>query len=103
MCGMTKLFLKLSLVGLGHISILFIAYGIKVRFLLLADAWIDYAFSIFLLFSPAIPFILNYLFISRSNLLTTKMRRTTAAVGSAFATIFSLYWGMFFCLNTFGS
>lgn len=99
----TELLLKLSLVCIGHIGVLFIVYGIKTRFFLLADHWIDMAFTIFLMFSPAIPFILNYVFISRSNLLPNNMRRTTAAACSLGATTFSLYWGMFMCLNTFGS
>lgn len=103
MSGTTKLLLKMSLVGLGHISILFIVYGIKLRFFLMADAWLNYAFTSFLVFFPVIPFVLNYCFISSSNLFSENMRRMKVAGCSIAATIFSLYWGMFLCLNTFGS
>ena len=100
--GTTKLLLKLTLVGLGHIGILFIVYGIQIRFFLLANAWEGNAFTIFLLCSPAIPFVLNYFFISRSGLMSENLRRTKAAVISIAPTIVSLYVGMFLCLNTFG-
>ena len=103
MLGAKKLLLRLFLVGLGHIGLLFIVYGIKLRFFFIADPWKDYAFQTFLVCSPVISFALNYFFISRSNLLPENMHRTKATLISIAATSFSLYWGMFLCLNTFGS
>lgn len=103
MRGASKLLLKMSLVGLGHISILFVVYGIKVRFFLMTDVGKDIAFQVFLLFSPFVPLFLYCLLVLRSDLLSERWRRTKAAAIAIAATLISLYCGMFLCLNTFGS
>jgi hypothetical protein len=101
--GTKKLLLKMSLVGLGYIGILFVVYGIKIRFFFMTDAWKDIAFQVFLLSSPVIPLFLYYLLVLRSNLLSTHLRRRKAMAISIAATVISLYCGMLLCLNTFGS
>jgi hypothetical protein len=68
----------------------------------MTDAWKNYAFTIIFLSIAVIPFFLNYLFISRSNLLPGSLRQTKAAVVSVAATFSSLYCGMLLCVNTFG-
>ncbi len=102
MRGATNLWLKLSLVGLGTISIFFTVYGIKMRFFLITDAGKNWAFDILFLSVVLISLLCNYLFISRSSLLSGSMRRTTTVACSVAATFFTLFCAMLLCVNTFG-
>jgi hypothetical protein len=95
-----KLFLRMVVIACVHIGILFVVYGRK---------WLAYlppmrGFSIllWLLLPSFAAFYLYYSSLSGAGIFTNSYRRWKLAACSAAATLFSLYLGVFFSLNTYG-
>ena len=95
----TKLLLTMLLIGCVHAGILFVAYGRK---------WLAFwpyygAEYIWLLLPSCAAFYLYYFWLSRSGIVTGSSKRTKLVTISTAATLVSLYVGVFFSLNTYGS
>ena len=95
----TKLLLTMILIGCVHAGILFVAYGRK---------WLTYwpyygAAYIWLLLPSCAAFYLYYFSLSGSGILAEPNMRGKLVTISTAATLVSLYVGVFFSLNTYGS
>lgn len=95
----TKLLLTMILIGCVHAGILFIAYGTK---------WLAYlpfygAEYIWLLVPSCAAFYLYYFSLSRAGIVEEPHRRGKLVTISTAATLVSVYVGVFFSLNTYGS
>jgi hypothetical protein len=96
-----KLFAKMALIACVHAGVLFIAYGRK---------WLEYLSPmmggwttvIWLLLPSCTAFFLYYFSLSDAGLFSARHRRGKLATCCIVATLFSLYWGVFFSLNTYG-
>lgn len=95
----TKLLLTMILIGCVHAGILFVAYGRK---------WLAYwpfygAAYIWLLVPSCAAFYLYYISLSRAGIVAEPHRRGKLVTISTAATLVSVYVGVFFSLNTYGS
>ena len=95
----TKRLLTMLLIGCVHAGILVVAYGRK---------WLAYwpyygAAYIWLLLPSCAAFYLYYFWLSRSGIVTGHNRRGKLVTISTAATLVSLYVGVFFSFNTYGS
>lgn len=95
----TKLKLLLAVIAVAgfHIGVLLILYGRK---LLPPYGWAPF---VWLLLPSCCAFVLYYFSLSRADFVSDPYRRVKLATSSLVATLFSLYWGVFFALNTYGS
>jgi hypothetical protein len=95
-----KLSAKMGLVALGHVCILFISYGRKwMRFL---PSVANLSIYVWLALPSSLAFFLYYIFLAKSGFLSEHNRRAKLTAWSLAASVFSLYLGVFFSLNTFG-
>jgi hypothetical protein len=95
----TKLLLAMILIGCVHAGILFVVYGRK---------WLAYwpyygAAYIWLLVPSCAAFYLYYFSLSRAGIVAEPYRRGKLVTISTAATLISLYVGVFFSFNTYGS
>lgn len=95
----TKLLLAMILIGCVHAGFLFVAYGRR---------WLAYwpyygAAYIWLLVPSCAAFCLYYFSLSRAGIVAEPYRRGKLMTISAAATLVSLYMGVFFSLNAYGS
>ena len=96
-----KLLAKMALIACLHAGFLFIAYGRR---------WLEYlppmgewAAIIWLLLPSCAACYLYHLLLSNAGLFAAPHRRWKLATCSIAATLFSLYWGVFFSFNTYGT
>jgi len=93
-----KLLLKLLFVAGWHVGILFLLYGWK-----LVPNLSGWGTIAWLLLPSCVAFCLYYLSLSRSVFANAPHRQGKLTTCSLAATLFSLYGGVFFALNSFGS
>jgi hypothetical protein len=93
-----KLLLEVIAVAGSHIGILYIMYGRES--LPPLHGWAPF---VWLLLPSCGAFVLYYVSLSKADFISEPYRRVKLATSSLAATLFSLYWGVFFALNTYGS
>jgi hypothetical protein len=97
----TKLLTKIVLVACVHVGVLIIVYGRK--WLRVLPAMHGWGIFICLLLPSCAACYLYYGSLSGAGLFAAPHRQGKVAACSIAATLFSLYWGVFFSLNNFGS
>ena len=97
-----KSLLKILSVAAAHVAFLFSAYG--TGFYGLKELPYDLVIFLWLGGSSLAAFCLYYFALAKSSLLSSKPRRRIKLGACAFmATLVSLYLGVFWCFNTFGT
>lgn len=95
-----KLFLKVIVIALAHMGILFVVYGRK--WLAHLPPMMGLTTILWLFLPSCAAFYLYYSSLSGAGIFTNSFRRGKLAACSTAATLFSLYWGVFLSLNTYG-
>jgi hypothetical protein len=97
-----KLSLEMIFIAAFHIGVLFIVYGKKWLAHLAGWPIVNPAY-VWLLLPSCGAFVLYYFSLSRANFFGDPFRRGKLTASSLAATLFSLYWGVFFSFNTYGT
>jgi len=93
-----KLLLEVLFIASFHVGVLFTVYGRR-----LLPTLNEWSTVVWLLLPSCGAFSLYYFSLSKADLFGGPFRRGKLAMSSVGATLFSLYWGVFFALNTYGS
>lgn len=97
----TKLILKLVMIACAHIAVVFVVAGRKLL-AYLPPPMHGISAILWLLLPSCAAFCMYYSSLAGAGVFASSCRREKLAACSAEATLFSLYWGVFFSLNTYG-